>query len=212
MEALRDPFSRVHPMFWPVLWLSLRAFARWTRRMIEAGHGYGGLSIEITWYGWIHVTAVDLSEAGKDFRRHMMGDAREDGWGMLHRASVRVEKLLNPHNPHHPREGGDPWDVLATGCAGCNTGPWVPAFAGMNAELKSPQNQGTGPPLGPAPLPHSGRGALHLSQATSTPAPRGRLCWCEPTPPPQPSIPGSPRPFPGALPACRPRRPGGRSR
>ncbi|MEL6956982.1 MAG: hypothetical protein AAFO88_10095 [Pseudomonadota bacterium] len=45
-------------MFWPVLWLSLRAFVRWTRRMIDQGHGYGGLEIEITWYGWVHVRAI----------------------------------------------------------------------------------------------------------------------------------------------------------
>ncbi|MEL6753593.1 MAG: hypothetical protein AAFO57_06175, partial [Pseudomonadota bacterium] len=62
--------------------------------MIDQGHGYGGLEIEITWYGWIHVEAIDLSDAGKDFRRHMMGVAREEGWGALDRAAARVEALL----------------------------------------------------------------------------------------------------------------------
>ncbi|MEL6664280.1 MAG: hypothetical protein AAFR33_14900, partial [Pseudomonadota bacterium] len=93
MEALRDPFSRVHPFFWPVLWLSLRAFVRWTGRMIEEGHAYAGLRVELTWYGWIHVEAIDLSERGADFRRHMMGAAREDGWSVLARASGRIDRL-----------------------------------------------------------------------------------------------------------------------
>jgi len=171
MEALRDPFSRVHPMFWPVLWLSLRAFARWTRRMIEAGHGYGGLSIEITWYGWIHVCRVDLSEVGKDFRRHMMGETLEDEWSVLARASVRVEKLLSPDNPHHPRESGDPWTHGATTAPGGFSEPWVPAFAGMSAELMAVPQPGTGPPLGPAPLPQCGRGAVLSSQAVPHPRP-----------------------------------------
>jgi hypothetical protein len=61
MTALADPFSRVHPLFWPVLWVSLRAFVAWTGKLIEDGHGYAGLSIEITWYGWIRVVHLDLS-------------------------------------------------------------------------------------------------------------------------------------------------------
>ena len=192
MEALRDPFSRVHPMFWPVLWLSLRAFVRWTRRMIEAGHGYGGLEIEITWYGWIHVRSVDLSEAGKDFRRHMMGEAREDEWDVLAAAAARVDELLSPHITHHPRACGDLWVAETTGCTGRGKGPWVPAFAGMSAEIWAVSQPGTGPPLGRAslkpvspvsgrshPLPHAGRGAAPPSQAPPIPAPGGRWCWRE---------------------------------
>ncbi|MEL6567140.1 MAG: hypothetical protein AAFQ22_01900 [Pseudomonadota bacterium] len=94
MEALRDPFSRVHPFFWPVLWLSLRAFVRWTGRMMDEGHAFAGLRIELTWYGWIHVEAIDLSEAGADFRRHMIGDGRKEGWSLLADTAERVEALL----------------------------------------------------------------------------------------------------------------------
>jgi len=190
MEALRDPFSRVHPMFWPVLWLSLRAFARWTRRMIEAGHGYGGLSIEITWYGWIHVRAIDLSEAGKDFRRHMMGAAREEGWGVLADAAGRVDKLLSLQNTHHSREGGNPWVALAAGRDGCNNAPWVPACAGMSAGLKSSLKKGTEPPGAPAPLPHSGGGAALLSQATPAPRPARALVLGSTYPPSTTRNPG----------------------
>ena len=53
MNPLADPFSKVHPLFWPVLWLSLRAFVAWTGKLIEAGHGYASMRVEITWYGWI---------------------------------------------------------------------------------------------------------------------------------------------------------------
>lgn len=172
MEALRDPFSRVHPFFWPVLWLSLRAFVRWTRAMIEAGHGYGGLHVEITWYGWIHVRAVDLSDTGKAFRRHIMGAERDDGWGVLARACGRVETLLSLHNTPHFRAGGNPWVALAAGSAGCNSGPWVPAFAGMSAVSNSFLETGTGPPDAPAPLPHAGRGASPTWQATRPFPPR----------------------------------------
>ncbi|MEM1105661.1 MAG: hypothetical protein AAGH87_04660 [Pseudomonadota bacterium] len=80
MEALRDPFSRVHPMFWPVLWLSLRAFAAWSGRMIAAGHGFAGLRVEVTWCGLIHVTALDLSSAGAALRRHIAGAPATTPW------------------------------------------------------------------------------------------------------------------------------------
>jgi len=177
MEALRDPFSRVHPMFWPVLWLSLRAFAGWTRRMIEDGHGYGGLEIEITWYGWIHVRAIDLSETGKDFRRHMLGAAREEGWGVLAKAAGRVGFLLNPQNTHHSREVGNPWTPIAARAPGGSGEPWVPAIAGMSAELRAVPDAGTEPPGARAPLPHAGGGAALENSAHPIPAPRGYLCW-----------------------------------
>ena len=96
MTALADPFSRVHPLFWPVLWVSLRAFTAWTGRLIEAGHGYAGLRVEITWYGWIHVTHLDLSPERAAFHRHMMG-VEEEGWrGVLARAGRAVDGLLAP--------------------------------------------------------------------------------------------------------------------
>ena len=94
MNQLADPFSRVHPLFWPVLWVSLRAFTAWTGRLIEAGHGYAGLRVEITWYGWIHVTHLDLSPQRAAFNRHMMG-VENEGWrGVLARAGRAVESLL----------------------------------------------------------------------------------------------------------------------
>ncbi|MEO0816478.1 MAG: hypothetical protein AAFX86_04140 [Pseudomonadota bacterium] len=145
MEALRDPFSRAHPFFWPVLWLSLRAFVRWTGRMMDEGHAFAGLRIEVTWYGWIHVEAIDLSEAGKDFRRHMMGVARDDGWNVLDSAAARVDALLSPQ------------DLLLFPETDDNR---VPAFLVIAPELDAPKHKGTGPPLGPTPLPHAGRGAL----------------------------------------------------
>ncbi len=170
MEALRDPFSRVHPMFWPVLWLSLRAFVRWTRRMIEDGHGYGGLSVEITWYGWIHVTAVDLSEAGKDFRRHMMGKACEDGWGVLAKSAERVQTLIAQETAD-PCAGRGPWTILATLAPGSDSEPWIPACAGIGGD-KRRARKGTCPPLPTAPLPHAGRGAIPEPQVTPESPPR----------------------------------------
>ncbi|MCI4646012.1 MAG: hypothetical protein MRY64_14615 [Hyphomonadaceae bacterium] len=94
MTALADPFSRVHPLFWPVLWVSLRAFVAWSGRLIEAGHGYASLSIHITWYGWIHVTHLDLSPERARLNRHMAGMEDEDWRTVLARARRRVEHLL----------------------------------------------------------------------------------------------------------------------
>lgn len=155
MEALRDPFSRVCPIFWPVLWLSLRAFAAWSGRMIEDGHAFAGLHVEITWYGWIHVVALDLSEMGAEFRRHMSGAPRADGRDVLRRACERVEALIaasRAANPFAAFEGGprsghvDPVDRCEPRTA-----------------MAEP---GTGPPRVPAPLPQAGRGAAPASQAT----------------------------------------------
>ena len=96
MNQLADPFSRVHPLFWPVLWWSLRAFTAWTGRLIEAGHGYAGLRVDITWYGWVHVVSLDLSPQRAAFNRHMMG-VEEEGWrGVLARAGRAVEGQLAP--------------------------------------------------------------------------------------------------------------------
>ncbi|MCI4644403.1 MAG: hypothetical protein MRY64_06430 [Hyphomonadaceae bacterium] len=92
MTALADPFSRVHPLFWPVLWVSLRAFVAWSGRLIEAGNGYAGLSIEITWYGWIRVTWLDLSPERARFNRHMAGVDEDDWRSVLARAGRRVRQ------------------------------------------------------------------------------------------------------------------------
>ncbi|MEM1150950.1 MAG: hypothetical protein AAGI03_10375 [Pseudomonadota bacterium] len=163
MDALRDPFSRVHPRFWPVLWLSLRAFVRWTSRMIEAGHSFGGLSIEITWYGWIHVEAIDLSEAGKDFRCLMMGEARDERWAMLHQASARMETLIAANAfadlcPSTTCAANDP-----------STDPSKPAFAGTAGATLRALIPGPDPPEASAPLPNIGRGAAPLSLHTPDP-------------------------------------------
>ena len=102
MTALADPFSRVHPFFWPVLWLSLRAFVAWTGKLIEEGHGYAAMRVEITWYGWIHVTYLDLSPERAAFNRHMLG-ADDEGWrGVLTRAGRKVEALLSPETTGSP--------------------------------------------------------------------------------------------------------------
>ncbi|MEM1151284.1 MAG: hypothetical protein AAGI03_12120 [Pseudomonadota bacterium] len=165
MDALRDPFSRVHPMFWPVLWLSLRAFVRWTSRMIEAGHSFGGLSIEITWYGWIHVEAIDLSETGKDFRCHMMGEARDERWVVRHQASARVETLIAANDAVDLF----PWTNNADSKPG--TDPSRPAFAGTAGATLSALYPGLDPPEAPAPLPFTGRGAAPSSPDTPDPRP-----------------------------------------
>ena len=91
MTVLADPFSRVHPLFWPVLWVSLRAFVAWTGRLIEEGHGHAGLSIHITWYGWIHVTWLDLSPQRAALNRHLAGE--EDWCAVLARAVQRAQQV-----------------------------------------------------------------------------------------------------------------------
>ena len=114
MNPLADPFSKVHPLFWPVLWLSLRAFVAWTGKLIEAGHGYASMRVEITWYGWIHVVYLDLSPERAAFNRHMHG-VEEEGWrGVLAKAGRKIEDLLSvgtlPAYGESPRraEGGCP--------------------------------------------------------------------------------------------------------
>ncbi|MEL6569988.1 MAG: hypothetical protein AAFQ22_16375, partial [Pseudomonadota bacterium] len=133
-------------------------------RMMDEGHGYGGLHIEITWYGWIHVEAIDLSEAGKDFRRHMMGAAREDGWGVLDRAAVRVEALLAvgciERSDMHRRSSRSERMVHIELRSPCTLRP-----------ERHQSNVGAGPPLGPTPFPHAGRGAEPSLPAT----PKSRL-------------------------------------
>jgi len=94
MNLLRDPYAHVHPLYWPILWWSLRAFVAWSGRMIEEGHGFAGLSIEITWYGVIRVRALDLSDTRADFNRHMMGERRRNGRDRLDRATAKVAWLL----------------------------------------------------------------------------------------------------------------------
>ncbi len=101
-HPLADPFAHVHPFFWPVLWLSLRAFVRWSSAMIEAGHGFAGLSVELTWYGVIRVRALDLSKERAAFHRHMMGAPCEAGWGVLVEAAGRFEKRLATNRAADP--------------------------------------------------------------------------------------------------------------
>jgi len=167
-HPLANPYAHVHPFFWPVLWLSLRAFVRWTSAMIEAGHGFAGLSVELTWYGVIRVRALDLSKERAAFHRHMMGEPCEEGWDVLSEAAGRMDALLKSQNPPHSRAGGNPWVSRATGCAGRNDGPWVPACAGMSAELETAP-KGTGPPLVQAPrkraLPHPCGGGFGAGRA-----------------------------------------------
>ncbi|MEO0784578.1 MAG: hypothetical protein AAFY10_02700, partial [Pseudomonadota bacterium] len=158
MNALRDPFAQVHPLFWPVLWLSLRAFVRWSGKMMKEGHGFAGLSLELTWYGIIRVHALDLSKAGKGFRRHMAGAAREDGWDVLHRASGRIETLL-ANGTADACAGRGPWTKLSTCAFPAANRPWIPACAGICGDNGTSPKQGTGPPSAPAPLPYAGRGA-----------------------------------------------------
>ncbi|MCI4646334.1 MAG: hypothetical protein MRY64_16255 [Hyphomonadaceae bacterium] len=102
MTALADPFSRVHPFFWPVLWLSLRSFVAWTGKLIEEGHGYASMKVEITWYGWIHVTYLDLSPERARFNRHMAGV--EDWCDVLARAKRKTAELLSVSSS--PARGG----------------------------------------------------------------------------------------------------------
>ena len=105
MTALADPFSRVHPFFWPVLWLSLRSFVAWTGRLIEDGHGYAAMRVEITWYGWIHVVYLDLSPERAAFNRHMAG-VEDEGWrGVLTRAGREVTALLTGDSSPACRQG-----------------------------------------------------------------------------------------------------------
>ncbi len=117
MNPLADPFSKVHPLFWPVLWLSLRAFVAWTGKLIEAGHGWASMRVEITWYGWIHVVYLDLSPQRAAFNRHMHG-VEEEGWrGVLAKAGREMEGLLiGESSPVHGggwrqsrSEGGSLW-------------------------------------------------------------------------------------------------------
>ena len=107
MTALADPFSRVHPLFWPVLWLSLRAFVAWTGRLIEKGHGFAAMRVEITWYGWIHVTYLDLSPERARFNRHM---ACEKDWrDVLAKAGRAVAAWLSVESS--PARGGGYSDI-----------------------------------------------------------------------------------------------------
>ncbi len=92
MNPLADPFSKVHPLFWPVLWLSLRAFVAWTGKLIEEGHAYASMRVEITWYGWIHVTYLDLSPERARFNRHMAGE--KDWRDVLAEVGRAVEGFL----------------------------------------------------------------------------------------------------------------------
>ena len=156
-HPLADPYAHVHPFFWPVLWLSLRAFVRWTSAMIKAGHGFAGLRVELTWYGVIRVRTLDLSEERTAFNRHMMGAPRENGWGVLADAAGRFEKRMATNWAADPCAGRGPRTILSTSATVAVDDPWIPACAG----ICGPQPhvpKGTDPPSPSIPLPQTGRG------------------------------------------------------
>ncbi|MEL6568551.1 MAG: hypothetical protein AAFQ22_09045, partial [Pseudomonadota bacterium] len=124
--------------------------------------------IEISWYGWIHVEAIDLSDAGKDFRRHMIGAAREEGWSLLADTAERVEALL------------------AVGCmeGAARYAPSTPAAHADGAYRFAPctlrpernrSNVSTGPPLGHAPVSTIEGGAAPTNCSAQSP-PRAGAC------------------------------------
>ncbi|MEN0078341.1 MAG: hypothetical protein AAF753_04430 [Pseudomonadota bacterium] len=164
MDALRDPFSRVHPLFWPILWISLRALARWTHKMIEAGHGFAGVAVEVTWYGQIRVRAVDLSLARAAFHSRLLGAPATGPLARLNAAADRMAKRL-----------------LSAGAA---TGETPIALSqvqrtALPAKMLSPCRNRclTAPPLPLAPGPlSSGQGATRTIWNNPCPAPRGRSC------------------------------------
>ena len=168
-HPLANPYGHVHPFFWPVLWLSLRAFVAWSGKMIEEGHGFAGLAVELTWYGVIRVRAIDLSKERAAFHRHMMGAPREDGWGVLADAARRVERIVASNDAANPCAGRGPWTILAASAPVATNDPWIPAFAGICGTQRHVPN-GAGPPLATAPLPQSGRGAaLSFARISSPP-------------------------------------------
>lgn len=61
--------------------------------MIAAGHGFAGLAVELTRYGWIHVTYLDLSPQRAAFHRHLAGEADESWQARLAAHRARVERL-----------------------------------------------------------------------------------------------------------------------
>ncbi|MEO0785191.1 MAG: hypothetical protein AAFY10_05790, partial [Pseudomonadota bacterium] len=132
--------------------LRQRAYVRRTGRKIEDGHGYSGLHIELTWYGIIRIHAVDLSEAGADFHRHMMGAPREEGWGVLRAAAGRFTQRTDQMSAD-TRAGGYPSLEDAASSPVCIVQTWIPACAGIyGTKLPSSHKAGTDPPLVPAPL------------------------------------------------------------
>lgn len=149
-HPLANPYAHVHPFFWPVLWLSLRAFVAWSGKMIEAGHGFAGLTVELTWYGTIRVRALDLSAERAAFHRYMMGERCEDGWSVLADAAGRLERLLASNDAADPCAGRGPWTAPATRAPVASDDPWIPACAGI-CGTRCHFPKGTGPPLGPAP-------------------------------------------------------------
>ena len=154
MNPLTDPFSRVHPLFWPVLWLSLRAFVAWTGKLIEEGHAYAGLRVEITWYGWIHVIYLDLSPERARFNRHMAGV--EDWRDVLAEAGWAVEALLAPEIYVS--------NLSAAVCALRLPLPVAGEGSRVRAGLcrQGPVRAGKPPPSPLTPLPQPGEGnALH---------------------------------------------------
>ncbi|MCI4643397.1 MAG: hypothetical protein MRY64_01285 [Hyphomonadaceae bacterium] len=162
MTALADPFSRVHPLFWPVLWLSLRAFVAWTGRLIEEGHGYAGLSIEITWYGWIHVTHLDLSPERARLNRYMAGET--DWRSVLAEARLNVEGLLAPDSADSLMEHACHNLRLPLPVAGCEGKGSKKSILLARPRVRAgtyrqgPVRVGKPPPSPLTPLPRTGEG------------------------------------------------------
>lgn len=131
MSFRDDPFvSRVHPLFWPVLWLSLRWLAGWTQREIEAGRGDWFTAVSVTWYGRIFIV------------RHVAPD-----WnGRLARHCAVAEALLRAPVPAFPAD-----EAAMPGCL--VRGPVAPTYSGcggLSAGLAGRLARATGPPAGRA--------------------------------------------------------------
>jgi len=169
-HPLADPYAHVHPFFWPVLWLSLRGFVAWSGRMIEAGHGFAGLRVELTWFGVIRVRTLDLSDERAAFNRHMMGAPREDGWSVLADAAGRLERILGSNDAADSCAGRGPWTILSTSAPVANDDPRRPACAGICGPQRHVPN-GTGPPLAQAlrkrALPHACGGAFGAGRSVA---------------------------------------------
>ena len=167
MNPLADPFSRVHPLFWPVLWLSLRAFVAWTGKLIEAGHGWASLRVEITWYGWIHVVYLDLSPERARFNRHMAGV--EDWRGVLAVAKRKIEDLISRESPDLSHRHVTCALRLPLPVAGCEGKGSMKSILRARLRVRAgtyrqgPVHVGKPPPSPLTPLPHPGEGnALNL--------------------------------------------------
>ena len=169
MKQLADPFSKVHPLFWPVLWLSLRAFVAWTGKLIADGHGWASLRVEITWYGWIHVVYLDLSPERARFNRHMAG-VEEEGWrGVFAVAKREVRDLLSAESSALSHRHIVCLLRLPLPAAGCEGKGSMKSILRARLRVRAglcrqgPVHVGKPPPSPLTPLPRPGEGnALNL--------------------------------------------------